>query len=288
MLEMLPQQLLNGIILGGMYALLAVGLTLIFGLMHVLNIAHGEVITLAAFAAYYIAELLGLTWALGLVAAVGVGALFGLVAERVVFRRFAGDPFSGLIVAFGLSVLIQGIAFYVWKGVPRFTTSPLDGVLEFGSVCLSHQRILVFALTLFSFALLYYFLKRTQKGKSIRASAQNSLAASLMGISAYQTYRLVFVIGSALAGFAAALLGSLMTIGPFFGASLVMKGFVVVVLGGMGYVPGALAGGLILGLVESLGAAYLSSAFMDGYGFILLIVVLLFRPKGLFGAREIL
>ncbi len=288
MLEMLPQQLLNGLILGGTYGLLAVGLTLIFGLMGVFNIAHGEIITLGAFAAYYISEVAGLPWVAALLAAILTGGAFGLIAERALFRRFAGNTGGGFIVSFGLAIMIQGIAFYIWKGVPRYSEPPLTAVFDWGWICLPAHRLLIFILTLVSFALLYYFLKRTRKGKSIRASAQNRTAAALMGISPNGTYQMVFLVGSVLGGFTGALLATQMTIGPFVGGGLVIKAFVVVVLGGMGYVPGALAGGLILGMVESLGAGYLSPDFRDGYGFLLLMLTLLFRPKGLFGAKEII
>lgn len=287
MWEMLPQQILNGLILGGTYGLIAVGLTLIFGLMGLFNIAHGEFITLAAFAYYYAADLVGLPWPACLAIAVLVGALTGFIAEKALFRRFIGNALGGLIMAFGLSMMIQGIGFFFWKGVPRYTNPTVEGIYDLGWLTLPYHRILVFVLTIAAFILLYYFLKNTKKGKSIRAMAQNMRAASLMGISSMRTYQLIFILSTGLAGFCGGLLATQMTIGPFVGASLVIKAFIVVVLGGMGYVPGALAGGLILGLIESLGSCYLSADFRDGYGFILLILILLFKPKGLFGSKEI-
>ena len=256
--------------------------------MAVFNIAHGEVITLGAFAYYYACELAGLPWPVCLLSAIAVGIFIGYIAERGLFRRFIGDAEGGLIMAFGLSIAIQGLGFYFWKGVPHYTSAPIDGIYDLGWLTLPYHRMLIFGITIMTFVLLYYFLKRTTMGKSIRAMAQNRTAASLMGISSKRTYQMIFLIGSGMAGLCGGLLATQMTIGPFMGGGFVMKAFVIVVLGGMGYVPGALAGGLILGMVESLGSSYFSPDFRDGYGFILLILVLLFRPKGLFGAKEII
>ena len=288
MLETLPQQLVNGIIIGSVYGLLALGLTMVFGLMSILNIAHGEFITLGGMMAWIITTELGLPWYLGLLSAMVVGGIAGLLAERLLFRRVAGNAFSGLIVAFGLSYVIQGIAFWVWQGVPRYTAPPLSGVFDVGIIALSQQRVLVFVITIACFLGLFYFLKRTKMGKGIRATAQNPIAAQLMGISPSLTYPAVLIVSSALGGIAGALLGTLLAMGPFTGAGVIIKGFIVVVLGGMGYVPGAMLGGLLLGMVETLGAAFLSSAFKDGYGFILMILILWLRPNGLFGAKEVI
>lgn len=287
-MEMLPQQLLNGIILGGTYGLIAVGLTLIFGLLRIFNIAHGEVMTLGAFAYYYASSLAGLPWPVCLVSSILVGIITGYIVERLLFRKFIGDTEGAFIMAFGVSMAIQGIGFYFWKGVPRYTNPPIDGVFDLGWLTMPYHRMLVFGLTILSFVLLYYFLRKTKTGKSIRAIAQNPTAASLMGISSRWTYQLIFLIGSGMAGLCGGMLATQMTVGPFMGHFLVLKAFVVVVLGGMGSVPGALVGGLILGMVESLGSSYLSPYFRDGYGFILLILILLFRPKGLFGSKSVI
>lgn len=280
----LIQTLLDGLMVGGLYATVAVGVTLVFGIMGILNFAHGQMVMLGAYTAFFVVSAgLGF-WPALVVGAVAMGIL-GLILERVVFRHTLADHMQGLTASLGLIMVIENLAAAAFTPDPRTFEPPLPGSFQLAGLTLSSQRMLVLVLVVALVAGCYLFLQKTRIGKAIRAMGQNRTGAALVGIRTTQVTAVVFALGSAMAGAAGVLYGSLFAITPYMAAAPLMKGFILTVLGGLGSVPGAVLAGFLLGVAESLGSRYLSASFRDGYGFILLIVALLYFPRGLFGAR---
>lgn len=280
----LIQTLLDGLMVGGLYATVAIGITLVFGIMGILNFAHGQMVMLGAYTAFFIVSAgLGF-WPALLIGMVAMGAL-GLVLERVVFRYTLGDHMQGLTASLGLIMVIENLAAAAFTPDPRTFEPPLPGSFQIFGLTLSSQRVLVLALVVVLVVACHLFLQKTRVGKAIRAMGQNRTGAALVGIQTSQVTAIVFALGSAMAGAAGVLYGSLFAITPYMAAAPLMKGFILTVLGGLGSVPGAVLAGFLLGVAESLGSRYLSASFRDGYGFILLIVALLYFPRGLFGMR---
>lgn len=280
----LIQTLLDGLMVGGLYATVAVGVTLVFGIMGILNFAHGQMVMLGAYTAFFVVSAgLGF-WPALVIGTVAMGVM-GLVLERVVFRHTLADHMQGLTASLGLIMVIENLAAAAFTPDPRTFEPPLPGSFQIAGLTLSSQRMLVLALVVALVAACYIFLQKTRIGKAIRAMGQNRTGAALVGIRTTQVTAVVFALGSAMAGAAGVLYGSLFAITPYMAAAPLMKGFILTVLGGLGSVPGAVLAGFLLGVAESLGSRYLSASFRDGYGFILLIVALLYFPRGLFGAR---
>jgi branched-chain amino acid transport system permease protein len=280
----LIQTLLDGLMVGGLYATVAIGVTLVFGIMGVLNFAHGQMVMLGAYTAFFVVSAgLGF-WSALVVGMVAMG-LLGLLLERIVFRYTITDHMQGLTASLGLIMVIEHLAAAAFTPDPRHFDPPLPGSFEIAGLTLSSQRMLVLFLVVVLVVACYLFLQKTRIGKAIRAMGQNRTGAALVGIRTTQVTAAVFVLGSAMAGAAGVLYGSLFAITPYMAAAPLMKGFILTVLGGLGSVPGAVVAGFLLGVAESLGSRYLSASFRDGYGFILLIIALLFFPRGLFGLR---
>jgi branched-chain amino acid transport system permease protein len=278
------QTVLDGLMVGGLYAAVAVGITLVLGIAGILNFAHGQMLMLGAYVAFF-AVTAGIGFWAALVMAMVAMGLFGLVLERLIFRRTLTDHMAGLTASLGVILVVENLAAAVFTPDPRTFDPPLTGSVHLLGVTVSAQRLLVLGLVLVLVAAVYLFLQKTRYGKAIRAMGQNRTGAALVGVQITQVTAIVFVLGSALAGAAGVLYGSLFAITPYMAAGPLMKGFIVTVLGGLGSVPGAVAAGILLGLAESFGSRYLSAEFRDGYGFILMIVALLAFPTGLFGIR---
>src|SRR5580698_9523778 len=280
MLLDIAQTAVDGLMVGGLYATVAVGVTLVFGIMGILNFAHGQMVMLGAYVAFYSVTAGWGFWP-GLALAALSMALFGLILERLIFRHTLTDHMAGLTVSLGIIMVVENLASAVFTPDHRTFDPPLAGSVQFAGMTLSAQRLLVLALV----GTFYLFLQKTRFGKAIRAMGQNRTGAALVGVQINHVTAAVFAIGSAMAGAAGVLYGSLFAITPYMAAGPLMKGLILTVLGGLGSVPGAVAAGFLLGLAESFGARYLSASFRDGYGFILMIVTLLYFPTGLFGAR---
>jgi branched-chain amino acid transport system permease protein len=284
MLLDIAQTAIDGLMVGGLYATVAVGVTLVFGIMGILNFAHGQMVMLGAYVAYYcVTAGLGFWTGLGL-AIISMG-LFGLVLERLVFRHTLTDHMAGLTVSLGIIMVVENLAAAVFTPDSRSFDPPLEGSVRLFGMSLSEQRLLVLALVLLLVGLFYLFLQRTRLGRAIRAMGQNRTGAALVGVQISHVTAIVFAIGSAMAGAAGVLYGSLFAITPYMAAGPLMKGLILTVLGGLGSVPGAVVAGFLLGLAESFGSRYLSASFRDGYGFILMIIALLYFPTGLLGVR---
>jgi branched-chain amino acid transport system permease protein len=276
------QTTFDGLMVGGLYASVALGITLVLGLVGVVNFAHGQMVMLGAYVTFFVAAVWGF-W-VGLAVAMISMAALGIAFEALLFRHTIGNHMMGLTISLGLIMIIDNLATNAFSPDPKFLDAPLSGAIEIGPLLLSAQRSLVLVITLVLIGAFYLFLKKSRLGKGIRGMAQNRQAAALVGVRVSHVTPLIFAVGSALAGAAGALFASLFPIQPFMGATPLMKGFIVATLGGIGSVPGAIGAGFVLGMSESFGARYLDAAFRDGYGFILMIFVLLFRPSGLFGA----
>jgi branched-chain amino acid transport system permease protein len=281
-MELFAQQVLNGLVTGSVYSLVALGLTLIYGTMQVPNFAHGQLFMLGAYIAYT-ATRAGLPYWAALVAAViGVAAL-GVVLERLVFRPLRHAPhLNSMIAALGMMLFLEAVAQNVWGEEFRHMDAPYGGVVSVCGLLVTSHRLILLGAAAALMAALLVFLTRTQTGSAIRATAQNPEGALLVGIDTNRVAMVTFGISAALAAFAGVLIAPISLVYPSMGAMITLKGFVIVVLGGMGSVPGALIGGYLLALAESLGGTYVSATYQDLVAFVLLALVFTFRPTGLF------
>jgi branched-chain amino acid transport system permease protein len=281
----LLQSIVSGVLTGSLYAMIAVGLTIVFGVMRIINMAHGEMVMLGMFGAYWGYALWKLDPFVSVLVWVPVMFVLGMGVHRLLLRKIIpSGELNTLLYTAGLSLLIANLALFFWTGDYRTINLPyaLTPTRPFG-ISIAVPLALAFAIAIAITTALYLFLSRTDTGRAIRATAQNPDSAALMGVNVGRIDMITFGLGTALAGAAGVLLAPSLYLYPTVGEILVVKCFVIVVLGGLGSVPGAIAGGVLLGLVESLGAVYVSVAYKDTIGFVLFLLVLLFRPAGLFG-----
>ena len=284
---MLAQQLTNGLVLGSIYALSALGFTLIFGAARVVNFAYGETLMLGAFATLTLMNALGigfflaLPMAMAIVAAASVGIYLAVV--RPVMRR---TDLQVLLVTTGLLYVLHDLAIAVWGTAPRQMDMGVEGIVEIGDVIVTNQRLVVVLTMLVLVTALYLVLYRLKIGKALRAVAQNRHGAEAIGLNVNRVVGFAFAVSGALACAAGALLGALYAVDPGMGGAPLLKSFVIVIFGGLGSVPGAIAGGLVIGMTETLAGSYVSYGFKDVFTFLIMIAVLLFRPAGLLGARQ--
>ena len=285
LVENFLQALTAGLSTGAIYGLLCVGLSLIFGVMRVINLAHGEMVMLGMFGAYFGLEQLGLDPFLSILIWAPVLFAAGALLHRLLLVRIvAGGELNTLLYTAGLSLLVANVALFLWTGDYRTITLPYGQLpLRPLGIAIPVPAAIAFGVALLVTGALWLFLGRTDLGRAIRATSQNAEAAVLMGIDVRWVATFTFGLGTALAGVAGVLLGPSLYLYPTVGEILIVKCFVIVVLGGLGSVPGAIAGGVLLGVVESLGAVYGSMAWKDGIGFVMFLLVLLYRPSGLFG-----
>ena len=287
LLHEILQQIINGIVMGGVYALVALGLTLIFGVLRIINFAHGEFYMMGAYFGLVISKKLGLPYLVTLVLAIGIITLIGICVERIIFRPIRGrDPINSIISSFGLSIFLQSAALHIFGPQPDIIPFPFGNtIISFWGLSLTLQRLVI---PLFAFLLVASFhllIKRTWLGITIRAVSQNLPVSMLMGIDINKVARYTFAIGSALAGVAGILIGTTFLLQPTMGNMVVLKSFTVVILGGMGNFYGAAGAGLLLGITEALTAGFITSDFKDIFAFVLVIIVILFRPEGIFARR---
>jgi branched-chain amino acid transport system permease protein len=285
------QQVSNGLIVGSVYSLIAIGLTMIFGVMRIANFAHGDFSMLGAYFALYAAAFMtGLFGWVGsmVVAAIGVG-IIGYFVERYLFRPLLNrwTDIDIIMMSIGLFIVLENVAQLIFGATPKMIMDPFHSKsinLFFFST--SVIRLLSFLLAIISIALLQLFLTRTKMGVAIRATSQNSNAALLMGVNINFIYSITFIVGSALAGLGGVLYGTIFAVFPTMGALPTLKAFAITILGGMGNIRGAIFGGFILGVAETLGGNYISMEYKNSIGFVIVILVLLIIPQGLFGKRE--
>jgi branched-chain amino acid transport system permease protein len=284
---LLAQAVTNGLALGASYILMALGFTMIFGVLRIVNFAHGEFYMLSAFLVFVGMTQLELNYFVAAAAAIVVVAMLGIVAEEVLFRRFRDKEMEGMIAALGLSILMQNLSLIAWGPYDLSIPSIFSGVLRIGTFFYPTERIMVVLLSVVLMAAFYVFLKHTRAGLAIRAIAQDTEIAKAQGMRVQRLYPSAFAVGAALAGAAGAIIGPIFALNPWIGMMPMMKAFIVVILGGIGSLPGAFLGGLILGLAESFVSTYGGKAMADMLGFVLVIGILLFRPSGLLGQPQV-
>ena len=279
---------LNALMLGGTYALLGIGLTLIFGIMRVVNFTHGELYAFGAYMMYMFVMRTGANFFVALVLAIALGVLLGAAIELVLLRRLRGaDIDTTMLVMIGAWIALQNAEQLVWSGVAKSIDNPFPAApLVIGPVSVGWNRVFVLCVALALIAATHALINHTRLGKAMRATFQDSDTAALMGVHIGWVHTATFALGSGLAAAAGALLGPVFVAYPTMGDLAALKAFAIVILGGLGSVPGATLGGFILALVEELGAGYVSSGYRDAMGFLLIIAILLFRPTGLFARKE--
>jgi branched-chain amino acid transport system permease protein len=286
--ETLVQSLVSGILTGSLYAMIGVGLTVVFGVMRIINLAHGELVMLGMYGAFWGLTLWKLDPFVSILLWTPLMFLLGMLVYRFLLQAIIpGGELNTLLYTAGLSLLIANLALFVWTGDYRTIKLPyaMLPMRPFG-IAVPIPLAIAFGLAILITGSLYLFLTRTDLGRAIRATSQNPEAAALMGVAVDRISMITFGLGSALAGAAGVLLAPSLYLYPTVGEILISKCFVIVVLGGLGSVAGAIAGGVMLGLVESLGAVYVSVAYKDTIGFVIFLLVLLFRPSGLLGVGK--
>ncbi len=284
---LLPQVIINGVTLGTNYILMALGFTLIFGVLRIVNFAHGEFYMLGAFLVLTAIVKFEINYFLAAIIAILAIGLLGYLTEEVIFRRFRDKELEGMIIALGLSILLQNLGQVAWGPYDLSIPPVFTGVLKIGTLFYPMERLMVVLLSFLLMAGFYLFLKKTTLGLAIQAIAQDTEIARVQGMRINRLYPLAFAIGTGLAAAAGAVIGPLFQLNPWMGIMPQVKAFIVVILGGIGSIPGAFLGGLILGVAESFVSTYASKALADLLGFILVIGILLFRPSGLFGRSQV-
>ncbi len=284
---LLPQVIINGVTLGTNYILMALGFTLIFGVLRIVNFAHGEFYMLGAFFVLTAIVKFEVNYLLAAIIAIMAIGLLGYLTEEVIFRRFRDKELEGMIIALGLSILLQNLGLVAWGPYDLSIPPVFTGVLKIGTLFYPTERLMVVLLSFLLMAGFYLFLKKTKLGLAIQAIAQDTEIAKVQGMRINRLYPLAFAIGTGLAAAAGAVIGPLFQLNPWMGIMPQVKAFIVVILGGIGSIPGAFLGGLILGVAESFVSTYASKALADLLGFILVIGILLFRPSGLFGRSQL-
>lgn len=274
-----------GIMLGGLYALVALGLSIVFGVMRLINVAHGDLLLLASYLAFSIMTYLGMDPILGLVIVIPVLFFIGFAIQKFLLNRaFAISMEAPLIIAFGISIILQNIFQIIWSPLSRgLTTSYTLKSIVFGSLYLPLVYILDFIVGIIVMLFLHQFLHRTYLGKAIVAASQDRRAAHLMGINTRQVYAFAFGIAMAFAAVAGIFLGLTFPFTPQSGVSFLIIAFGVVVLGGLGSIAGTFIGGLVMGLAQTLGGYFLGTSAQMLFAYLIVIVLLATRPQGLFG-----
>jgi len=287
-LDQFLQHVINTLILGSTYALLGVGLTLIFGIMRVVNFTHGELYTFGAYMVFLFTMVLELNFFFALFLAALLGIALGAVIELVLLRPLRGANIdTTMLIMIGAWIMLQNSEQFVWSGIAKSINTPFPAEpLAIGPVSVSWVRVFVFVVAVLLIVGAHLLIHRTQLGKAMRATFQDHDTAALMGVNINHIYTATFALGSGLAATAGALLGPVFVVTPTMGNLAALKAFAIVIMGGLGNFKGATLGGFILAFVEEIGAGYISSGYRDAMGFLLIIIVLLFRPTGLFAQKE--
>lgn len=284
--QLLLGQLLNGAIVGTLYGIIALGVTLTFGITGIVNFALGVFMMLGAYAAWYYTDIAGLPYPLAVIGAVATTALAGFIADQALFRFTRNNLVNGLLVSIGMIAVLEAAALLIFTSTPKELHRVLPGViLAFGFV-LPKMKLVVFVLLLAVILATSMALTRTWIGRAAYAYAQNPEAAALMGVRTARLQTGVVVYSTALAGLGGALYASLYSLEPTLGSLFVLKAVEAAILAGIGSVIGSLFGAVILGVTEGIGSIYLPLAFRDAYGLIFLVAILLFKPAGLFAGKK--
>ena len=269
--------------------LVALGLTLIYGILNQINFAHADFVTLGAFGAYFAVHKFGWPYPVSLIAAVAVGALLGVLVNALIFAplRDRGDELRPLIATIGVSILLENGQLMAFGPIPYELVSTLSQTtLRFGAIFFTGQSLFVVIVSAIAIAALYAFMRFTFTGKALRAVSQDRETAGLMGINQNRLIMLTIVIASAFAGLAGAMLGPILVLTPFAGATVIVKAFAIVIIGGFGNIEGTIIAGLLVGLIEAFSTQFFAPGLTDLIVFALLLVMLAFRPTGLIAERK--
>lgn len=286
-MNLLPQTIINGIMLGSVYALVALGLTLIYGILEIPNFAHGALYMIGAFIAFFCMTSLGVSYWIALV--VSLAALFvaGMAIEQFIYRPFYKQAHvSSFIVAVGLILIMENGALVLWGADFRRIPPPKSGILNVLGITVTYQRLMVIFLAALLILAIHLFIKKTRMGAAIEATSQNREGAQLMGINTSFVGQVTFGLGTALAAVAAVLVAPILLISATMGESVIAMAFVIIILGGMGSFIGAVVGGYIIGLLETLVSTYVTSYYVEALIFGVLVLVLAVKPTGLFGGKH--
>jgi branched-chain amino acid transport system permease protein len=289
MLTVALQQTINGVVFGSLYVLVALGLTLIYGVLVQINFAHADVVTIGAFAAYFFTFALGGNYLVSIAVALAIGAALGWLVNAAIFAPLRGrSELLPLIATIGVSILLQNAMLLAFGPIPYAFDSPYsNAVLRlWGGTFITWQNLIIITVSAGTVALLYAFMKFTFMGKALRAVAQDRETAGLMGINPNALVMLTFVIASALAGMGGAMLGPILVLTPFAGTTVIVKAFAIVIIGGFGNVEGTIIAGLLVGLIESYTTQLLNPGLTDIVVFGLLLLMLALRPTGLIAERR--
>jgi branched-chain amino acid transport system permease protein len=282
----LVQTIVNGLMVGMIYVLMAIGFTMVFGIMRIVNFAHGEFYMIGAFLFAILYDSYEMPFAVSVVFSIGATALLGLLLERIVFRRFRGNELNGMIASVGVALILQNSALLMWGSSTRTVPPVISGVLSVGGVVFPWSRLVVIIGAIVAVMSLNLLIAHTRLGRAMRAVAQDAEIAQVQGIRVDVIFPVAFVLGVSLAAFAGVLMAPVLSVSPFIGLAPTLKAFVIVVIGGLGSVPGAVAGGLLIGLIESFAGTFVSASLSEILQFLVVIAVVLLRPQGLLGRKE--
>jgi branched-chain amino acid transport system permease protein len=282
------QLLIQGILLGGIYGLIAIGLSLIFGVMGIINFAHGQLMVMGMYVSFWIFVLLGIDPYLSLVVVAGVIFVLGYLIQSTVVNRILDYPEAIQVLPLvSMGLILENLALLLWGPDHRSPQTALSlKTFWIGPIMIDISRLIAFAVAIFITVLIFIFLKKTATGKRIRAASDNRTGAILVGIDVDRINNVSFALGAATTAAAGVLLLPLMPISPYMGHDFTLTAFIVVILGGMGNLFGSLVGGLILGVAESASTLFLPATLKHAVSFTILIIIMLFRPQGLFGGKK--
>lgn len=288
------EDMINGVLMGSIYGLTAMGLTIIFGVLKVINFAHGSLLMVGMYTAYWVISLAGIHPYLALFLVIPLMFLFGYQLQNIIIRpifiaeKNVREPITVIIVTTGIWYILDNLALLVFGPQYRsLTDNPLQGkMIELGSFFISQAKLYGFLTALVTAAAIHWFMQKTVTGRAIRATSMDREAASLMGINQYRIYNLAFGIGAATAGIAAVTLIPFYNVFPTVGVLFDIKGFIIVVLGGLGSISGALIGGIIIGLIESVGPQFMTATWTEAIVYGLFLLFLFVKPSGLFGQKQ--
>ncbi|WP_426616050.1 branched-chain amino acid ABC transporter permease [Bradyrhizobium sp. McL0616] len=282
----LAQTVVNGLMVGMIYVLMAIGFTMVFGIMRIVNFAHGEFYMIGAFLFAILYGNNDMPFAVSALLAIGATALLGLLMERVVFRRFRGNELNGMIASVGVALILQNSALLLWGSSARTVPPVVSGILSVGGIVFPWSRLVVIIGAIVAVVSLNLLIGYTRIGRAMRAVAQDAEIAQVQGIRVDVIFPAAFVLGVSLAAFAGVLMAPVLSVSPFIGLAPTLKAFVIVVIGGLGSVPGAVVGGLLIGLIESFAGTFVSASLSEILQFLVVIGVVLLRPQGLLGRKE--
>jgi branched-chain amino acid transport system permease protein len=281
--ELFAQSVIIGLSIGSIYILMALGLTLMFGMMHIINFAHGAIYMLGAFVIYYVFHLWGVPYVLAFFAAMLILGVFGFIVERWVYRMVKGGIEPTLVALLALTTLLQAAGYPIFGPLDKNVPSVLKGSYLILGTPISAERLLIIPVAAVLVVALYLFINKTKMGAAMRAIEQDKEAASLQGVNVNVINAVAFAVGFALAAAAGALMAPIFKLDPMMGEQPLLKAFIIIILGGLGSIPGAILGGLILGFIDSIVATAVGVEPAFLLSFLFIIVLLLFKPNGLFG-----